>query len=274
MSRFILSGFADELATALDEQLRTMNELGIGYIEMRNVDGRNIVHHDFDSVREVRRKIDAAGIRISALGTPLGKLRIDEPFAEHFEKFKHAVEIARLLETRYLRMFSFFIPAGEDPADHRSDVMERWTRFVEYSTPAGLTLLHENEKFIYGDTVARCKDLLDTFKGKNVRAIFDPANFIQCDEVAYPDGLETLLPYVAYIHVKDANAQGGVVPSGEGVGNIRGILSALNANGYDGFLSLEPHLLTGEIDVCGRELFVKALDALKGILKDLDIVPE
>lgn len=271
MSKFIISGFADEISNDLSEQLAVLNELGIKYMEMRNVNGKGLVDHSIEEVKEIKKQLDAAGVKLSSVGSPIGKIKITDDFEPHFEKFKHTVEIAKLLEAPYIRMFSFFIPEGEDADQYKDEVLRRWKCFEDYARGTGVVLLHENEKGIYGDIAERCKVVLDNVDFDVVKGIFDPANFVQCNSETKA-GFALLRDKIVYMHIKDArNSDNVVVPSGEGDGNVEYILTELANAGYEGFLSLEPHLLTGDIAVCGKPMFIKAYDALMKILKKLDV---
>lgn len=237
-----ISGFADEIDGSLMVQVESLRRLGMNYIEMRGVDGNNLIFHTDEKVGQIKEVLDANGIRLSALGSPLGKIGITDAFEPHFEAFKRAVEIAHKMECRNIRMFSFYLPGGADKAMYEAEVFDRIGRFVDYATENDAVLLHENEKGIYGELAPECVKLMERFYGEHFKAIFDFANFVQCGQdtlAAY----RMLKPYIEYIHVKDAKkADGSVMPAGYGDGNVGAILKDLIGNGYNGFLSLEPHL--------------------------------
>ena len=236
-----ITGFADEIAQELDTQIESLQRLGIRYVEMRGVDGNNLIYHSDEKVKEIKKKLDDAGIALSALGTPLGKIGIEDPFEKHFEEFKRAIEVAHLMDAVNLRMFSFYIPEGEN-AKWKSAVWERMGQFVDYASANDAVVLHENEKGIYGEKAPECLELMKDFAGDHFKAIFDFANFVQAQQDTL-EAYEMLKDYIAYIHVKDARLENGVVvPSGYGDGNVEEILKKLFAKGFDGFLSLEPHL--------------------------------
>ena len=266
MSKFILSAFADEIADDLKTQMDVLEKHGVKYIEMRGVNGKNLVDHSLEEVAELKKELDKRGFKLSSVGSPIGKIHITDDFEPHLEKFKHTIEIAKLLETKYVRMFSFFIPEGENPDSYRAEVMRRWSEFVKAAEGSGLILLHENEKEIYGDTAERCLDILETLNRSNVKAVFDPANFVQCDVKTYPEAFNLLKEHVVYMHIKDALYNDhSVVPAGKGDGKLKEILSALHNQNFEGFLSLEPHL-NDSLPGGGPELFAIACDALKNIL--------
>lgn len=237
-----ITGFADEIANELTVQVEALQGLGIKYIEMRGVDGDNLIFHSNEKVQEIKKYLDDNGIRLSALGSPLGKIGIDDDFTPHYESFKRAVEVAHRMECNRIRMFSFYIPRGEAPETYEGQVFERIGKFVDYAAANDAVLLHENEKEIYGEKAKECRKLMDTFYGEHFKAIFDFANFVQAKENTL-EAYQLLKDSIAYIHVKDALWEdGSVVPAGYGDGHVEQILTDLFDSGFDGFLSLEPHL--------------------------------
>lgn len=246
MNDLILSGFADEISPELARQLAALNRFGVHCIELRGVDGVNVSDLSPEKLREVKAALAGAGVSASSIGSPIGKISIEEDFAPHMEKLKRTLEIQKELNAPYLRMFSFYIPKGRQAAEFREPVLERLSAMIEEAGRWDAVLLHENEKGIYGDTAPRCLDLLEQLAGPRFQAVFDFANFVEVGQ----DTLEAyrlLKPYIAYIHVKDAAGEAGqpkrIVPAGEGEGHVEEILGSLFAGGWRGFLSLEPHLV-------------------------------
>lgn len=237
-----ISCFADEIDTSVDKQLALMKELGITWVEFRSGDGKSIADYTLEEAAALKKKLDENGIGVSAIGSPIGKIGIEEDFAPHFEAFQHIAALAEILGTRYIRMFSFFIPEGRDAADFRDEVLLRLRCLRDYAAEKNLVLLHENEKGIYGDNALRCLDLMQELYGEHFKCTFDFANFVQCKQETLP-AYELLKPYISYVHVKDALFETGeVVPGGEGDGHLAEIFGKLDQAGYEGFLSLEPHL--------------------------------
>lgn len=242
MEHIILSGFSDEIAPELDLQLAAIREWGLSHIELRAADGVNVSDFSTEKVKEVKNKLAGAGVSVSSVGSPIGKIGIEEDFAPHLEKLKRTLEIQKELGAPYLRMFSFYIPQGRAPEDFREEVLDRVGRMAEEAAAWDSVLLHENEKGIYGDNAPRCKELLEAFYGPHFKAVFDFANFVQVGQQTLP-AYELLKPYVEYVHVKDAQwGTGAVVPAGQGDGHVKDILTDLIGGGWKGFLSLEPHL--------------------------------
>lgn len=236
-----ISGFADEYSPSFDQQLAALQRLGVSHIELRGIDNVNVSDLTDEKLREVKAKLESAGIKVSSIGSPIGKIDIEDDFAAHMEKLKRTLEIQKELSAPYLRMFSFYLPKGCDPADYRGEVLERLGTMVEEAKRWDAVLLHENEKAIYGDTAARCLDIMKELSCGNFRAVFDFANFI---EVGQPtmEAYELLRPYIEYVHIKDATADKKIVPAGHGAGQVEDILCRLLGSGFRGFLSLEPHL--------------------------------
>ena len=267
MTKFILSAFGDEISPHLDEQIRVLLANNIHFLEFRGLEGQVIIDYPLGEVKIAFLKLSDAGIGVSAVGSPIGKIPISEAFAPHLDRFKKTIDVAHALNTANIRMFSFYMPEGSDPVRSRPAVLDRWQKFIQAARGSDLTLLHENEKGIYGDTASRCLDLLDSLDCPYVKATFDPANFVQCGEETYPTAFEMLRKHITYLHIKDARYQdGSVVPAGQGDGKLPEILHALDQSGFEGFLSIEPHL-NASLPGGGPELFGVAANALKKLLK-------
>ena len=193
-----------------------------------------------------------------------------EPFGPHLERFRRALRAADVMGAPYIRVFSFFIPDGQEPEQYREEVIDRLGIMAGEAEDSGVTLLHENEKDIYGDTPSRCLDILAGVDSPALRAAWDAANFVQCGVRPYREGYASLRPYIEYVHVKDAiSGSNTVVPAGEGDGQLPETLSALQASGFDGYFSLEPHLASAGTfsGFSGPELFRKAAGAFKELLR-------
>lgn len=282
---FVLSCFADEIDSDLSVQMREMKRCGIGHLELRGVGGRNVSEFTGQELREIKRRLDEEDIRVSAIGSPLGKIGINDDFVPHMAVFEQMLNAARIMGARYIRIFSFYMPKGEDAQKYFEPVCERLEKFKEKAKPLNLVLLHENEKGIFGDTAPRCKQLMDRLGDESFKMTFDPANFIQCSQPVM-EAYRLLAEYIEYVHIKDAKfSDGSVVPAGYGDGEIENLLKELYQKGYDGFLSLEPHLgdfkgfsalereenklnYDADIDAVGR--FAIAVNCLRDLLKKVE----
>ncbi len=241
MSYSKISGFSDEIASDIKTQFEVLNKLGIKYFEPRGVNGKNISTLTEEEAKKLKAEMDKHGIKVSSIGSPIGKIKIREDFCDHFEVFENVIKVAKILDAKYIRIFSFYHDEPQWLEEERSLVISRLKRLIEVAKENDLILLHENEKGIYGDTAERCKDLMDNLYCNNFKAVFDPANFVQCGEDT-KKAYELLKDYIEYVHIKDALDDGKVVPAGYGKGNVPYIINSLFENGYDGYLSLEPHL--------------------------------
>lgn len=238
MKEIVLGAFADEAGAALSDQIAAMKDNGIRHLEARTIGNKNFVDFTVAEAKEVKEQLDANGLRIWSIGSPLGKIDITAPLEPHLDKLKHTLELGQIMGSEYIRMFSFYLPADEDPAVYRDEVMERLGRMAETAKGSGIRLCHENEKGIYGDVASRCADILEQIP--ELGGIFDPANFIQCGQDTL-QAWELLKERIVYFHVKDCVEGGKVVPCGKGIGHVPEILHQFIAQG--GWqLTLEPHL--------------------------------
>jgi 3-dehydroshikimate dehydratase len=266
-----LSAFADEISPDLSEQIAVLRSEGIRFLDLRAVWGTNVLDLTDQQVAEIKQSLDGQGIGVAALGSPIGKVPIDHSLDDQLRRLERAVMLAQMFGTPFVRIFSFY-PATSNPAPraaYREEVLARLRVLTERARQAGITLLHENDTGLYGDTIARCVDVMRSVDDAHLRAVLDPANFIQCQQAPFPDGYEALRPWLQYVHVKDALRDGTVVPAGEGEGRWPEFLSRLRDDGYDGFFSLEPHLAAaGQFQgFSGPDLFRRASQALQQMLR-------
>lgn len=267
-----LTGFADEISPELDVQLDVLESQGIRHLELRSVWGTNVAHLTGEELLAIKRTLDARGFSVSSIGSPIGKIGVLENFEVHMEDFQRVVNAAHVLGSRYIRIFSFFIPEEADPGDYRDEVLRRMNELVRVAEAEEVVLLHENEKDIYGDNAERCLEILESCESPNLRAAFDPANFVQCGVKPYTEAYPLLEKYVEYMHVKDARfADGHVVLAGDGDGEMKELYQALLDRNYVGFASMEPHLAAAGpfSGFSGPDLFVTAVERFKELLVEV-----
>jgi sugar phosphate isomerase/epimerase len=238
-----LSGFGDEVDPDPAVQAAVLLALGASHIEVRSAWGVNVSELQPEQVAELRKILDAKGLKVSAVASPIGKVDIGLPVEHEVERLRQIISVAKGLDTKYIRIFSFYPAEGQSPDDIREDVMTRMRALAAEAESAGVVLLHENEKGIFGDTPLRVLDIMESVDSPALRVAWDNANFVQVGVKPYTEGYAMLRPYLEYLQVKDAvMATGAVVPSGEGDGELDETVAALKADGYAGFASLEPHL--------------------------------
>lgn len=244
MSRPVLSAFADEYKPGFDEQLEGLNSFGIDFIELRFVDGVNVAALTPEQVKEVKRKLSLKNIKVSAIGSPLGKINTADDMDAEIAKAERVFSTACELEAKNIRMFSFYLDEKRTFEENRSIVFSSLERMVRLSEKYGVTLCHENEAKIYGESPKACREILDYFGGR-MKCVFDMGNFVLDGYKSYPDAYTLLRDYIEYFHIKDSLSAGAIVPPGCGEAQIREILSAHGEySKRDFFVTLEPHLQT------------------------------
>jgi len=272
-----LSAFADEVTEDFRAQVEFLAKEKVGYIEPRFINRKNIMDLNKSELNEAKKLIQDHGQKVSAIGSPIGKVRLDEPFGPHLDKFKHAVELAQFFETPFIRMFSYYAPEGKNIDEYRDQVMERMASKVEVVRDVNVTMVHENEANIYGHTAQNCVDMVETIGSPKLALAYDPANFVWGEqmtnnvEVCWP----VMKPHVVHIHIKDwklGSKDIGSMP-GEGDGQIKELLAELAAMKYDGCMTMEPHLQTGGQfgGSTGPELFSKAIAAVRRLSDEVGL---
>lgn len=269
-----LSGFADEIDQDLEVQISTLASESMRHLELRSVWGTNVAELGGTQLTRLHSRLDDAGISVSAIGSPIGKVPIEADLGPELERLRRVMGVADALGTGIVRVFSFFIPRGRDAGEFRGRVLDGMKAFADLAEEHGLVLAHENEKEIYGDIPSRCVDIVESIGSPALRSTFDAANFVQCGIRPHSEGYEALRPHLVYMQIKDALfVDGAVVPAGEGDGEIRETLRALAGSGFDGYFSLEPHLTeAGRFGgFSGPERFRQAVQALKRLLGELGV---
>ncbi len=272
-----LSAFADEVTEDFLAQVEYLAKEKVGFIEPRFINRKNIMDLSRSELDEARKLIRDHGLKVSAIGSPIGKVRLDEPFGPHLDKFKHAVELALFLETPFIRMFSYYAPEGKDIDEYRDQVMDRMAAKVDVVKDVDVTMVHENEARIYGHTAENCVDLIEAVGSEKLRLAYDPANFVWGEkitnnvEVCWP----VMQPYVVHVHIKDwklGSKDVGSIP-GQGDGQIKELLAELAAMNYDACLTMEPHLKTGGQfgGSTGPELFSQAIAAVRALADEVGL---
>ena len=161
MAKFILSAFADEAGTSLNEQIAALKRNDIDYIEPRNINGKPILTLTDEELALVKSELDKNGIKVNSLGSPIGKYPINEPFEKHLVDFKRALEVCKALDTDKMRMFSFFTKQDE-LSKYRDEVLSRLNEMCRIAKENGITLCHENESEIYGQNPEEMLDLMNS----------------------------------------------------------------------------------------------------------------
>jgi len=271
---FTISAFADEIGPDPQQQIDVLKSSGVRHIEFRSIHGTNVLALSDTQIADFKALLDANGFKLSAIGSPIGKIKIDDPFEPHLEKLQRAIHLCGVFGTKNIRIFSYYPPDNfnGDWTPWRGEVLSRMTKKCELARKAGVRLIHENEHRIYGDSPERVSDLLgtlrQTFSADVIGAAHDPANFVFCGYDPWQGWLASK-PYTVHFHIKDwkTGEQHGSLP-GEGQGRVADVIADAIKMNYAGFATMEPHLLGGGPTggVTGPELFPKAIAAFKAIL--------
>ena len=243
MKDFKISAFSDEYSDSLVEQCKALSRLGIPYMEMRGVDGKNVSALSKEEVKYARSILGEYGIGVSAIGSPIGKIKLDGDIPSHIEMAKRVFDTACELGTDKVRAFSFYLPDGKTREESKAQVYCELERLVEAAEAFGVTLCHENEALIYGESPESCLEIARHFGGR-LKLVFDMGNFV-LDGYEPTAAYELLREHIEYFHIKDALYAGAIVPAGKGEARIADILNRHRAEATkDTFITLEPHLQT------------------------------
>jgi len=272
MAGITLSAFSDEISPVPEVQVDLLAKCGVRFIEFRSIHETNVVSLSDRQVHEFLQLLRDRGIGLSAIGSPIGKIPVDQEFAPHLEKFRRAIDLCQLFGIDAIRVFSFYPPekGQADWSATRGEVMRRMENLVALAEKAGIRLFHENEHRIYGDSPERVADLLAQFPGKTLSAAYDAANFVFCGYCPW-EGWLSSRDRVAHLHIKDwkTGATHGSL-AGKGEGRWLEVLKDAVSRGYSGFATLEPHLLGGGPTggVTGPDLFPKAVESARKIIHE------
>lgn len=271
-AEFTLSAFGDEIDDDVDEQLRVLNDLDIGYLELRSAWGTNVLNLTDDDVRRLKERCDAHDIRVSCIGSPIGKSRIDEPIEEVVSDLNRIIDIAEMLDTDRIRVFSFYPETDGLQAERVEESISRLKAMAKLAEERDVVLLLENEGGLVGDVPQRCAALVEGVGSPNLRYVWDTGNYPQMGfEHSVDIGWPLLAEYTVCVQVKDWRiSEGTITIAGEGDGQVPELLSKLRDVGYMGFLALEPHLLIAgqRGGFSGAEGMKMAADALRGLVRE------
>jgi sugar phosphate isomerase/epimerase len=251
------TGFADEAAKDLDGQIRATKELGWNAIESRAIDGMNIHDLPDDQFDVVVEKLAAADVRINCFGSAIANWakQITDPIHSSLEETKRAIPRMQRLGTRLVRIMSFAVLEGRGADDQmKEERFKRVRRLTDLFLDAGLVPVHEN-CMNYGGMGWTCTlELLENVPG--LKLVFDTGNPVFTDDRTkdkpYPkqsawEFYEHVRDHIAYVHIKDGiwmpdTQTTDYTYPGEGDGDVRRIMTDLIGRGYDGGISIEPHI--------------------------------
>ena len=106
MENIKLSAFIDEYSDELDIQIDALKKYGIEYVELRHCNGKNVAEFSTEDILTIKEAFDTAGIKVSAIGSPLGKIAIDGDIESHLITARRICAMANILGVKNIRMFS------------------------------------------------------------------------------------------------------------------------------------------------------------------------
>ncbi len=275
-AQFTLSAFGDEIDADVDEQLRVLNELGIGYLELRSAWGTNVLELSDDEVARLIDRCDAHSIRVSCIGSPVGKSQISRPIGEVVSDLERIIDIAKMLGTDRVRVFSFYPDDEGQQAECVDESISRLRAMADVAGARGVVLWMENEGGLVGDTPERCRAIVEGVDSPNLRYVWDTGNYPQAGiERSVDRGRPLLAEYTECVQVKDfLTSDGTITVAGEGDGQVRKLLINLRDADYKGFLALEPHLLIAgqRGGFSGADGMKMAAVALRGLMAKVGCV--
>ncbi|GLZ36439.1 sugar phosphate isomerase/epimerase family protein [Actinokineospora sp. NBRC 105648] len=269
----VLAGIGDEAGPALADQVAAIARLGWSAIELRTVDGVPVAELDDHEFARVAETLAELGLRTVCVDSRIGdwSSAITGDFGRDLDELRVLATRCARLGTRYLRVMSYPNDGlHADEWEHR--VLRRMRELAQRAEQADLVLLHENCAGWAGRDAGHALRMLEEADSPALRLLFDTGNGLAYGYSAVAQ-LAELVEHVAHVHVKDG-VPGAYGPQwtlpGEGAADVEGCLALLSAHGYQGALSIEPHLgLRPHEDERGpgsAEAFTAAGRALEALL--------
>ena len=284
-----LTGFADEASQDFDRQLEATKALGWNAIESRNIAGKNIHDISDEEFEVVCQKLDAANVKINCFGSAIANWakNVNDSFDITLAEVERAIPRMQRLGTKLIRIMSYARCEGEE--QYAQERFKRLTEVVRLFKAAGIQPVHENCMNYGGMSWKHTLELMENVPG--LKLIYDTGNSPFMKDYAkggdvWQDSWEfysNIKQHISYIHIKDTlnPVDGGketYTMLGEGQGYVKEIIADLKADGYDGGISIEPHLAAIFHDPTALntpndksyDLYVEYGQKLMNLLKDID----
>lgn len=260
------TGFADEASKSFDGQIKATLELGWKNIEARNIDGTNIHDLSDEAFDQVYIALGEAGIKVNCFGSAVANWSkqpdSEEDFQKSVEELKRAIPRMHKLGTKFIRGMSFAIAQNQQPDNPELEAMifRKVQYMVDMCADAGIIYLHENCRNYGGLSYKHTLKLVENIESPAFKLLFDTGNPVFSPDYQYAEPrpyqcvwefYRQVREFVVYIHIKDAVMEPSLETgemktrytfAGEGCGDVRAILADMFKRGYDGGISIEPHL--------------------------------
>ncbi len=252
------TGFADEAASDLDGQIKATTDLGWKNIETRKLFNGNLASITDAEFEEVCEKLQKAKVSFNCFGSGIANWAkpITEAPDSSYDEMKKAIPRMQKLGCKMVRMMSFAVPKELREKDFAAEVIKRLKVIVKMAEDGGILCVHENCMNWGGLSYEHTLKLMEGIKSPNFKLVFDTGNPVFSDDVrgSQPyrkqsawDFYNAVREHVAYIHIKDGklDKEGKTVYTfpGEGDGDVKKVLTDMFKRGYDGGISIEPHMV-------------------------------
>jgi len=276
-----LSAFADEAADKAVDQVAALTAAKIDHVDLRMVDGINIVTLPVNHAKEVKQLLNGAGVSVGMYGSPIGKTDIADPVEIELSRLDHLGRMLEVFGATNVRIFSFYNKQGVSPAQWKAQAFDKLAKLIERAASLGLVLYHENETEIYGDHPDQIIEL-SKLRGNHFKLIYDFANYLRTGAEPWANW-QRMKGVTDALHFKDQKKSGDHVPIGQGDTMARQIVADAATSGWSGPCTLEPHLYMsdavlatnvhgrGDTSLAGKsrgELFQIAAKHAHGLLAD------
>ncbi len=252
------TGFADEAGAPLDTQIKATKELGWKFIETRTLFGKNLAEISEAEFEEVQQKLSTAGVSFNCYGSGIANWAkpIDQSPQSSYDEFRRVIPRMQKLGIKMVRMMSFAVPKEivQKNLEYGPEVIKRLKIIVKMAEDAGIICVHENCMNWGGLSFEHTLRIIDKINSQNFKLVFDTGNPVFADDVRGKspyrkqnafEFYENVREHIAYIHVKDGYMDGEKMiftyPD-EGKAEISRILEDAFRRGYDGGISIEPHM--------------------------------
>jgi sugar phosphate isomerase/epimerase len=255
----ILTGIGDEAGVSLDAQIKAARELGWKHLEMRAVEVPGFPKGNFHDIPDKAFDLAAgrladAGVTVYCFGSAIANWskKISDPFEITLEEARRCIPRMKRVGAKLVRIMSY--KPGDQESTTPKEVFRRIGELTRMFRNAGLQPVHENCMNYGGMSWRHGLELLEKCPG--LKWVFDTGNPVfnpdRSRALPWPrqdawEFWEHIRDHTAHIHVKDANYMPAkndceYTYPGEGQGRVRDILKDAISRGYDGGISIEPHV--------------------------------